>query len=181
MIRLETFKKEDFQQLINWIDSERLMVNWAGSLFSYPLTEESLEWYIHDTNDMANSDTFVYKAVEKETGETVGHISLGGISWKNKSARVSRVLVGNTEKRGRGICQGMIQCILELGFDALELHKITLGVYDFNTSAIRCYEKAGFKIEGRLRDTFLYEGDEYWTLVEMGILEDEWRALKEKK
>jgi RimJ/RimL family protein N-acetyltransferase len=177
MIRLETFKKEDFQQLMDWIDNERLMTNWAGALFSFPLTEDALDWYINDTNDMANSDTFVYKAVETNSGQTVGHISLGSISWKNKSARVSRVLVGNTEKRGRGICQGMMDAILKLAFEGLELHKVTLGVYDYNKSAIRCYEKSGFKIEGVMRDSFRYKDSEYWTLIEMGILEDEWRAL----
>lgn len=181
MIRLETFKKEDFDQLIEWIDNERLLTNWAGALFSFPLTHDSMEWYIQDTNDMANSDTFVFKAVETETGKTVGHVSLGSISWKNKSARVSRVLVGNTEMRGRGICQGMINAILKLGFEGLELHKVTLGVYDFNKSAIRCYEKCGFKTEGIIRDTYLYNGEEWWTLVEMGILEDEWRELNSNK
>ncbi|MES2767083.1 MAG: GNAT family protein [Bacteroidota bacterium] len=181
MIKLETFKKEDFQQLIDWIDNDRLMTNWAGALFSFPLTEDSLDWYIQDTNDMKNSDTFVFKAVETATGQTVGHISIGSISWKNKSARVSRVLVGNTEKRGRGICQGMINAILKLGFEGLELHRITLGVYDYNKAAIRCYEKCGFKTEGVMRDSFRYQDTEYWTLVEMGILEDEWRELQAAK
>ncbi|HYF03577.1 MAG TPA: GNAT family protein [Patescibacteria group bacterium] len=181
MIKLETFKKEDFAQLIEWVDNERLLTSWAGALFRFPLTEESLEWYVEGTNDMANSDTFVYKAVDTETGETVGHISIGSISWTNKSARISRVLVGKTAARGKGICQQMINCILKLGFESLELHRISLGVYEGNDAAIRCYEKCGFKIEGRLRDVFLYEGDEYWTLVEMAILEDEWRELQKSE
>ena len=57
--------------------------------------------------------------------------------------------------------------------------KLRLGVFDFNTAAIKCYEKVGFKKEGLVRDA-RKNGDEYWNLIEMGILESEWKALKIK-
>ena len=40
------------------------------------------------------------------------------------------------------------------------------------SSAIKCYEKVGFKQEGRLRGA-RKNGDKYWNLIEMGILENE--------
>ena len=174
MIRLEYFTREDFQQLISWIDNEHLLMNWAGSLFRFPLTESSLEWYIQDTNEMGKSDAFIYKAIDTATEEVVGHVSIGSISEKNKSGRISRVLVGNTAARGKGYCTEMIKAIVQVGFEDLGLHRISLGVYDFNKSAIRCYEKAGFSIEGVHRDILQYKEGEYWSLVEMGILENEW-------
>ena len=177
MIRLEYFDREDFQQLIEWMSSEHLITNWAGSLFKYPLTEDSLDWYIEDTNNITSSDAFIYKAVDVTTSKTVGHISLGSISDKNRSARISRVLVGNTSERGKGVCTGMIKAILKIGFKDLGLHRISLGVYDFNTSAIRCYEKCGFVKEGLMRDVLRYSDNTYWNLLEMSILEDEWRKL----
>ncbi|MCW3113181.1 MAG: hypothetical protein JWR18_1577 [Segetibacter sp.] len=181
MVKLEYFSKEDFKQLIEWMNSEHLITNWAGSLFKYPLTEDSLDWYIEDTNNLDKSDAFVYKAVDTKTGNTVGHISLGSVSEKNRAARISRVLVGNTAERGKGYCTGMINAILKIGFEDLKLHRISLGVYDFNKSAIRCYEKCGFVKEGVMRDVLRYEDGTYWSLIEMGILEDEWRQLHKKK
>jgi RimJ/RimL family protein N-acetyltransferase len=181
MVKLENFEKSDFAQLMNWIDSERLITNWAGSLFKFPLSVESLDWYIEDVNDIEKSDAFVYKAVDEKTGETVGHISLGSISKKNRSGRISRVLVGNTAERGKGYCTGMINAILKFGFQELKLHRISLGVYDFNTAAIKCYEKCGFIKEGITRDVLQYEEGKFWSLVEMGILEDEWRSLQKNK
>jgi RimJ/RimL family protein N-acetyltransferase len=181
MIKLEYFGREDFKQLIQWMNNEHLITNWAGSLFKFPLTEDSLDWYIEDTNDMEESDAFIYKAVSTTTGETVGHISLGSVSQKNKSARISRVLIGNTSERGKGYCTGMIKGVLKIGFEDLRLHRISLGVYDFNTSAIRCYEKCGFVKEGLMRDVLKYDSDTYWSLYEMSILEDEWRKLHPKK
>jgi RimJ/RimL family protein N-acetyltransferase len=176
MIQLEYFTPADFPQLISWIHDPELLQSWSGALFSFPLTEGSLAWYLEGTNDLQESDALVYKAVESKTGEVVGHISLGGISRKNNSARISRVLVGNTTARGRGVCQGMIKAILKIGFEDLGLHRIDLGVYDFNTAAIRCYEKCGMKQDGVMRD-ILKHGDEYWSLVEMSMLEHEWREL----
>jgi RimJ/RimL family protein N-acetyltransferase len=44
-------------------------------------------------------------------------------------------------------------------------------------SAIVCYEKVGFKKEGLLRDS-RKNGDEYWSLWEMSILENEFVANK---
>ncbi len=181
MIKLEYFSKEDFSLLMEWMNSEHLMTNWAGSLFRYPLTEGSLDWYISETNDLHTSDAFIYKAVSTETGHTVGHISLGSVSPKNRAGRISRVLVGNTSERGKGICSGMVNAVLNIGFEELKLHRISLGVYDFNRAAIRCYEKCGFKKEGLMRDVLRYDDGTYWSLLEMGILEDEWKELHEKK
>jgi len=175
IVSLEYFTKDDFQQLINWIYDEHLLTNWAGSLFSFPLTQKSLDWYIKDTNDLQNSDALVYKAIDTKTGETVGHISLGSISRKNRSARISRVLVGDNAEKGRGICTNMITAVAKIGFEELKLHRISLGVYDFNMPALRCYEKAGFTKEGVQRDILRYN-NEYWSLVEMSMLEDEWKA-----
>lgn len=149
-------------------------------MFSFPLTHEKLEWYINDTNNPDTSDVFIYKAVETESGKTVGHISLGGISRKNLSGRISRVLIGDTCARGKGYCTAMIVELLRIGFEELRLHRIELGVYTTNHSAIRCYERCGFVKEGISRDVLKYD-NEYWSLMEMSILEDEWRQICKQK
>lgn len=176
MIRLEPFEQSDFQQLIDWIKDEELLIKWSGSLFSFPLTEKSLEWYIQNTNVPHVSEAFVYKAVDTETGNAVGHISLGGLSWKNRSARVTRVLVGHTADQLTGICQQMTRAVLKIGFDELGLHRISLGVYENNKAALQCYLKCGFNIEGVSRDILLYN-DVYLSMIEMAILENEWKEL----
>jgi RimJ/RimL family protein N-acetyltransferase len=180
MIKLEYFTKADFPQLLQWIDDEYIMTNWAGSLFRFPLSEASLDWYLEGANQLETADVLIYKAVETVTGEVVGHISLGSINRSEGSARISRVLVGNTTLRGKGICQGMMKGILRIGFDELNLHRIGLGVYDFNVAAIGCYKKAGFSTDGLLRDVKKF-GDAYWSLVEMSILQDEWKSIQEQK
>lgn len=176
MIKLEYFTEADFQQLIEWVDTEELLIKWSGSLFSFPLTSASLGWYIQNTNVVNESDAFVFKAVDTDTGDTVGHISLGGLSWKNRSSRISRVLVGKNAPQGKGICQQMMKAALKIGFEELGLHRIGLGVYEDNKAALHCYLKCGLKIEGVSRDILWHKGT-FQSMVEMGILEDEWREF----
>jgi RimJ/RimL family protein N-acetyltransferase len=173
MITLKYFDSNDFTQLIAWIKDEETLMNWSGGLFSFPLKHTSLDWYIEDVNDISKSEAFVYKAIDEETGKTVGHISLGGISKKNKAGRITRVLVDPIHQ-GKGYCRQMVSAVLKIGFEELKLHRICLGVYDFNKAAISCYKNAGLVIEGTNRDCLLFKG-QWWSLVEMSILEEEWK------
>ncbi|WP_141552415.1 GNAT family N-acetyltransferase [Bacillus cereus] len=168
VIKLESFKKSDFKQLINWINSEEFLIQWSGNAFTFPLDEQQLEKYIESANTLA------FKVVDEETSDVIGHISFGQIDNINKSARIGKVLVGNTKMRGRSIGKHMMKAVLHIAFDELKLHRVTLGVYDFNTSAISCYEKIGFVKEGLLRESKRV-GETYWNLWEMSMLEYEWK------
>ncbi|OTY23189.1 GNAT family N-acetyltransferase [Bacillus thuringiensis serovar rongseni] len=169
MIKLEAFKKTDFKQLTNWINSEEFLIQWSGNVFTFPLDEQQLEKYIESTNTLA------FKVVDEETSDVIGHISLGEIDNINKSARIGKVLVGNTKMRGRSIGKHMMKAVLHIAFEELKLHRVTLCVYDFNTSAISCYEKIGFVKEGLLREATRV-GETYWNLWEMSMLQYEWNS-----
>lgn len=68
----------------------------------------------------------------------------------------------------------MVVELLKIAFDNLSLHRVELGVFAFNESAIKSYEKVGFVKEGLLRD-FRKVKDDYWNLWQMSILENEWK------
>ncbi len=171
LIKLEPLKRSDFKQLINWIDSEEFLIQWSGNAFTYPLNDQQLEQYIESKNTLA------FKVIDEESKEVIGHISLGQIDNINKSARIGKVLVGDTKMRGLSIGKHMMKAVLHIAFEELKLHRVTLGVYDFNTSAISCYEKIGFVKEGLLRESKKV-GETYWNLWEMSMLEYEWSVKK---
>jgi RimJ/RimL family protein N-acetyltransferase len=173
---LRFFEPSDIPQLINWINTEELLLNWSGRMFTFPLTQESMDWYVRETNEIASSDAFIFKAVEGN--EVLGHISLGGISTVNKSARISRVFVSEAG-RSKGVCTFMVKEVLKFGFKQLHLHRITLGVYTSNVPALACYTKAGLNVEGINRDVLLVNGT-YWSMTEMAILHEEWISLQKK-
>ncbi|WP_163970311.1 GNAT family N-acetyltransferase [Oceanobacillus halotolerans] len=174
MVELRYFDHADFKQLINWVDSPQFLIQWAGPGFTYPLDEKQLERYLDNANEKG-ATLYIYKVVLAETGKVVGHISLDKIDRVNRSARVCRVLVGDKTVRGRGVGQQMMDAILKIAFRDLDMHRVSLGVFDFNYAAIACYEKAGFQKEGLKRDVAKV-GDAYWSLWEMSILEQEWKA-----
>ncbi|WP_044338839.1 GNAT family N-acetyltransferase [Rossellomorea aquimaris] len=171
MIELKYFLEQDFNQLIDWVESPEFLLQWGGPAFHFPLDKPQLEKYLENANQ-EGTETLIYKVVDHE--KVIGHISLGKIDRRNRSARIGKVLVGDKSTRGNGVGQQMMKEILRIAFDQLHLHRVSLGVFDFNAPAINCYEKAGFTKEGLLRDA-RKNGDEYWSLWEMSILEEEWR------
>ncbi|MFC7061953.1 GNAT family N-acetyltransferase [Halobacillus seohaensis] len=179
MIKLQAFTEHDFAQLISWVSSPEFLLKWAGPNFTYPLTHEQLYEYIKGANQN-NSNMLVYKVIEHSTNTTIGHIALKNIDLENNSARVGKVLVGD-HARGQGFGLLMMEEILKVAFQDMKLHKVTLGVFDFNEPAVKTYKKVGFQVDGLLRDHRKFD-KEYWNLIEMSILCSEWHDhLKLKK
>ena len=63
--------------------------------------------------------------------------------------------------------------ILRFAFDELNLHRVSLNVFEYNQRAIRSYEKVGFVVEGRERE-FLRRTGQCWDMIFMCILREEW-------
>lgn len=175
MIRLDYMTRDDFVKVLNWNKNTTpdFLMQWSGPMFEYPLTVEQLERYYDRGVNEHESDIFIYKIVEDN--QCVGMIELG-VDRKNKSGRVRRFLIGEQDFRGKGIGRLVLQTIIGIGFEEFGLHRISLGVYDFNQLAIRCYEKVGLVKEGLLRDSRKV-GNCYWSLCEMSILEEEWKLI----
>ena len=178
MIDLKYFQKEDIPQLIEWIDTPDFLLQWAGLSMSFPLDRLQLEKYLENANH-AQAEVLAYKVVLSETGNTIGHISLGNINRANGTARMCRVLIGDSKMQGKGIGKAMVNEILKIAFNQLQLHKVSLAVFDFNISAIKLYEKQGFRIEGYIREACRIKS-EYWSFYEMSILEREWVAKNDE-
>jgi RimJ/RimL family protein N-acetyltransferase len=175
MIELQFFEKEDFQQLLSWIDSQEFLVQWAGTSMDFPLDEQQLEHYLSMSNS-DSADNLAYKVILVESGEAIGHISLGTINRKNGTARMCRVLIGDKSLQGKGIGRLMVLALLKIAFEQLNLHKVSLAVYDFNEAAVNLYKKIGFKTEGFIREASKV-GNDHWSYFEMSMLNREWQAL----
>lgn len=177
-LRLEYFGERDMGHLLEWTDQQdaQMLMQWSGSVWQHPLQRHELEQYIDGANHPAHSEWLIYAVMERLSGKTIGHMALGRIDRKNRSARLSRVLVGDAAARGKGYGRQMVMEGLRIGFEALGMHRITLAVFDYNEQAAGLYESCGFRKEGLLRDTALVEG-RYYSVYEMAILEHEWKEL----
>ena len=174
-VLLKEFQSEDYERLISWVESPEFLLQWAGSIFQYPLTVEQLDSY-RSVMLKVKPTRKIYSVFEAETNNHVGHIELNNIDLVNNSARMGRVLIGDKNTKGKGYGKEIVKAILKIGFEELKLHRIDLGVFDFNTAAIKCYESVGFTHEGVSRESRKM-GNEYWNLLQMSMLKTEYIVM----
>jgi RimJ/RimL family protein N-acetyltransferase len=139
MVRLEKFTTSDFPQLLAWIDSYETLVQFAGaSTFEFPVTENQLQSYCDKT------DRQIFKVIHLADNKNIGHAEL--LFLGEGKARICRVLIGDKNYRGLGIGQAIIEALVTKAYGELQMSYLELNVYDWNISAIKCYEKVGFRI-----------------------------------
>jgi RimJ/RimL family protein N-acetyltransferase len=93
-----------------------------------------------------------YFAIETTDGGVhIGNVWLWDIDRRNRKAEL-RVVVGDMTARGKGLGAEAIDRLCRHGFDDLGLHRIYAYVLGINPTARRAFERAGFVLEGTLRD-----------------------------
>ncbi|MDE0538198.1 MAG: GNAT family protein [Rhodospirillales bacterium] len=163
-IELQAFEARDFDRLIGWISAPDDLHQWAGLIFEFPLTSEQLQTHLETAEKMHRR---LYKAVDVESGEAVGHAELSHI-WHGLSGRVSRMIVGDPAQRGRGIGTQMTKRVVELGFDEFEFDRMDIGAIATNEVAVTCYRNAGFRSVGIWRDAMTLPNgniDVHWLTI----------------
>jgi RimJ/RimL family protein N-acetyltransferase len=175
-ITLREFTRDDVPQLIEWVNSggPDFFVRWAGTAFDYPLTEAQLEAHLAEAEGPERTRR-VFAAVDSATGEVVGHAELSRVDRKNRSATISRLLVGEPSARGKGVGRQIVSGVLDVAFDEMSLHRVDLYVLEFHVAALSMYKALGFKTEGHLVEA-RRAGDKYWNAYYMAMLEEEWLA-----
>ena len=90
----------------------------------------------------------------------IGNGGFFDVDHRDRRAMLT-IRIGDPESRGKGYGTEAINLMLEYGFGLLNLENILLTVASYNTRAIRCYEKCGFKIMGRRRNAIWINGEAY--------------------
>ncbi|WP_242837309.1 GNAT family N-acetyltransferase [Alkaliphilus transvaalensis] len=179
LIKLNLLEKEDLNKIVEWNANKSAddLLQWAGPIYEYPLTHAQIENYFLNEVKKDNSNIFVYKIQLVSTDKVIGTIELREIDEKNKTGKVCRFLIGEEGIRGRGIGAEVLKEVLRIGFKDLKFEKITLAVFDFNKSAIKCYENVGFR-KVKFTENARMTVNENWNLYEMAILKDEWNTKR---
>ncbi len=170
-IRLRAYTRDDLplrRACLNDVDLRRLV--YPGILF--PLRPEDQEkWY--ESLDATSDKQYSFAIESRDDSVYLGCCTVCGIDAKNRLASVG-IFIGREHWR-RGYGSDALRVLLRFCFEEINLNKVTIQVYSFNTPAIRCYEKLGFKTEGVLRQEIYREG-QYHDTVAMGMLRSEWET-----
>ena len=107
----------------------------------------------------------------KDTDKHIGNIKVDPVSFKNGLGEYG-IMLGCKSEWGKGFAKESTLRILDFCFSEIGLRKITLGVVEDNTSALKLYEKLGFIVEGIYKKHGLYR-DKYCNIIRMAIFNSE--------
>ena len=146
----------DFVYIQQWITDARTHAKWCANRIPYPLTREgfdqTLENHKRDWGDMPYIFT-------DDEDKPIGFFAYS-INREKNFAFLKSVVV-DSKLRGQGYGEKMINLAKEFLFKETEVDSVKLSVFDGNTAAERCYEKAGFIVVSHNPEGFSF-GEEIW-------------------
>ncbi|MGA3058414.1 MAG: GNAT family protein [Candidatus Limnocylindrales bacterium] len=114
----------------------------------------------------------------RESDRLVGTCAFSQLDGDSGST-LFHITIGERDAWGKGFGTEATELMLAHAFTRLALHRVALTVFEFNTRAIRAYEKCGFVVEGRAREAILRDG-RYWDEIHMSVLAEEWEARQRR-
>jgi len=153
-IRLREYMKEDAplaQKYLNDPEIKRLL----NPRIPFPITlEEEHKWL--EFNSLSK-DKYSFAIESLEDKRYIGGCGLNDIDWKNSVATIG-IFIGDKTLWGKGYGSDAVKVLISFIFGQMNINKIKLNVYSFNTRAIKAYEKCGFLREGILRQELFRDG-----------------------
>jgi RimJ/RimL family protein N-acetyltransferase len=173
LVRLAAVNADrDTETFLRWnLDTEYWRFSSLGP--ARPFTKNHEREFIKREFETDAPDIFAFEIRSRADDKLIGEIDLGGIRWAHGDTFVG-IGIGERELWGKGYGTDAMRVILRFAFEELNLHRVSLSVYEYNPRAMRSYEKCGFQIEGRMRGMIQRDGKRY-DMIYMGILQSEWR------
>ena len=137
-----------------------------------PMTDEEIDRFFHGR--LMSPKSVAYAIDVRDAGGLIGLTTFSNLDPDNGSV-LFHISIGEPDAWGRGYGTEATRLMLQLAFERIGLHRVALSVFSFNERAIRSYQKAGFRLEGRAREAIVRDGQRFDELS-MAILAAEWRA-----
>lgn len=139
-----------------------------------PMRPEEIERFF--AARVMGADALAMAIHERVTDRLVGTCALSQLDGDNGSA-LFHITIGEKDVWGRGYGTEATRLMLDHAIGTLGLHRVALFVFEFNERAIRAYQRCGFVLEGRSRESIWRDG-RWWDELAMSVLESDWRRLK---
>lgn len=151
MIRLYT--PNDFETLNGWVTDPEILLQFSGTDFTFPITEQQIINY-----QSRNPDRTFYLGIGDD-GNPYGFGEI--IPQENDIPRLGRLLIGDPKRRGCGLGATFVEdlvgeCKVLFGCNSVELY-----VWDQNRNAISCYAKVGFQYLKEKQLTMIHQGRQF--------------------
>ncbi|HAS6046227.1 TPA: GNAT family N-acetyltransferase [Vibrio vulnificus] len=154
-MELRVFEKEDYDLLIDWINSDELNYQWGGPKFSFPLD------FAQISQHCAQPEVIPFVFVV--SGQSAGYVELFKVAESH--FRICRVFV-SSRFRGQGMSKSMLVQLTKLAKMEYQASTLSLAVFDRNIVAKNCYKSLGFVVTSKETGTRSFNG-EVWDLLLM--------------
>ncbi len=178
MIRLRPFKRGDGEVIIRWLSDEKIFMLWGGERFGdFPISADIMnDKYFDDNGDCGEPDNFFPVTAFDDDG-VQGHFIMRYTSGDNKRLRFGWVVVNN-EIRGRGYGREMLTLGLRYAFEIYGAESVTIGVFENNLPAYRCYKAVGFRENADAPEVYEEIFGQRVKIVELIITKDEYELRR---
>lgn len=171
-VRLSAFDPGEMSKAIpRWNRNSEYfrLLNSSGQPLQSP--KAALKWMEEEVGEISPSGYF-FSIRTLADDKLIGELGLDVVNWSGRDAFVG-LGIGETEYWSKGYGTDVMNVLLRFAFTEVNLQRVTLSVFEYNPRAIRSYEKAGFRHEGRTRKV-LNKESKRWDILYMGILREEW-------
>jgi RimJ/RimL family protein N-acetyltransferase len=170
MLKLAPLHPEQVTHFYPWLQDPEA-IEYSLSAFQQLKTPQQIDHWFAATLGQANTlNLGIYLA---ETNALIGYAGLTGISATNQSGEYF-IFIGEKAQWGKGVGTAVTKQILALAFTSQHLNRVMLTVSEGNTGGLRAYAKAGFVVEGRLRQAACRQGVFHDKIV-MSVLKADWQ------
>jgi RimJ/RimL family protein N-acetyltransferase len=145
----------------------------------FPISRDAAERFAKEMFEQVGKSLFPFNVCLLSDGRRIGSVALRDVDRENGSAEVA-IFITERALLGRGFGTDALLCACDFGFGELRLERIELRVFDYNTRAMRSYEKAGFQTDVVKRHARFHRG-QYHDVLVMSILRDEWLAQERRR
>ncbi len=141
---IRPYKSCDAECIAEWCSERTVFENWGGERFGqFPINADIInDKYLNKNGDCTESDNF-YPMTAAENGRPLGHFIIRYTNGDRRILRFGWVIV-DSNIRGKGIGRAMLKLALKYAFQILGAEKVTIGVFEHNQQAYRCYRAVGF-------------------------------------
>jgi RimJ/RimL family protein N-acetyltransferase len=163
LVSLRPFDRSHLEQTRLWVndpETSRLLGR------ARPVSDWEHEQWFNGLRDRLDEVHFAVHA--RRDDRHVGNVWLWGIDWRHQKGEV-RVLIGESDARSRGLGTEAIGLLCAYAFERLNLHRMYAFVLAMNPRALRAFEKAGFAVEGVLKED-RWDGSRFWDVYLVGRL-----------
>lgn len=171
-VGLRALEREDLKYLRDWRNKEDFRRNFR-EVRELSLTDQE-KWF--DSIQNTKHINFMFTIVDLETNEPIGAAGLLYINWINRSADFS-FYIGKDDIYidDKDASLEAVNLLIKYGFNNLNLNKIWMELYEFDTKKIDIFtKKFNFKQDGLLREN-CFEDGKYWDSYLISLLSKDFK------